>query len=240
MENIANILENLGLNEKQTKVYLACLELGSASVAELSEKSGVKRTSIYNFLEELIQKGLLSELHQGDNILLIAEDPKVLVEKAKHQLQNIQTALPELLGMFNRPGNKPKVHFYQGIAGLKKVYEETLKSQEPIYAFTDYEKLMPLMEEWMWNYAAERARRGIAFTAIAKEGGWARKALARSKEHKRQLKIIKDVNFDTEINIYENKVAILSFQRPYSGVIIEDAAISQTLKSIWRMLWDRL
>ena len=240
MQNITETLINLGLNEKQAKVYLACLELGSATIAELAEKSGVKRTSIYNFLEELIHKGFISELHQDGQILLIAEDPKLLIKKSQEQLLGAQKIFPELLAMFNRPGNKPKVHFYQGIAGLKKVYEETLKSREPIYAFTDYEKLMPLMENWMWNYSAERAKRGIAFTAIAKEGEWARKALARSKEHKRQLKIVKDINLDTEINIYENKAAILSFQRPYSGVIIEDAAISQTLKSIWQLLWNKL
>ena len=56
----------------------------------------------------------------------------------------------------------------------------------------------------------------------------------------KEMKITKDVNFDTEINIYENKTAILSFQRPYAGVIIEDIAIAQTLKSIWQMLWNNL
>src|SRR3989344_833046 len=144
MQNITETLINLGLNEKQAKVYLACLELGSATIAELAEKSGVKRTSIYNFLEELIHKGFISELHQDGQILLIAEDPKLLIKKSQEQLLGAQKIFPELLAMFNRPGNKPKVHFYQGIAGLKKVYEETLKSREPIYAFTDYEKLMPL------------------------------------------------------------------------------------------------
>lgn len=238
MDNLLNNLQNLGLNEKQAKVYLACLELGSATIAEVSEKSGVKRTSIYNFIEDLIKKGFLSEIKQDEQILLIAEDPKALEQKVKHNLTNIQGVMPELLAMFNRPGNKPKVHFYQDIAGLKKIYEETLKSKESIYAFSDFEKMMPLMEDWMWDYAQERADKGIAFVCIAKEGPWARKALNRAKEHKREMKIVKDVNFDTEINIYENKIAILSFQRPYAGIIIEDVAIAQTLKSIWQMLWN--
>src|SRR3989344_921517 len=155
MDNLLKNLENLGLNEKQAKVYLACLELGSASVGEIAEKSGVKRTSIYNFLEDLINKGFLSEIKQDEQLLLIAEDPKTLEQKVKSNLTGIQNIMPELLGMFNRPGNKPKVHFYQGIAGLQKIYEETLKSKESIYAFSDFEKMMPLMEEWMWNYATE-------------------------------------------------------------------------------------
>jgi sugar-specific transcriptional regulator TrmB len=238
MKNIEENLQNLGLNEKQTKVYLACLELGSASIAELAEKSGVKRTSIYNFLEELINKGFVSEIKQDDQILLIATEPQVLVKKAQQQLLDTQAVLPELLAMFNLPGNKPKVKFYQGIAGLKKTYEETLKSTEPIYAFSDFEKMMSIMPEWMWNYADERTKRGIELICIAQEGEWARKIEKTNPKHKRQMKIVRGVNFETEINIYQNTVAILSFRKPYCGVVIEDAAIAQTLKSVWQLLWN--
>src|SRR4030042_3901511 len=100
--------------------------------------------------------------------------------------------------------------------------------------------MMPLMERWRWRYAERRAEKGIEFVSIAKDGPWARKAKARSVEHKRKMKIVKEIDFDTEINVYENKAAILSFQRPYAGLIIEDNAIAQTLKSIWTMLWKFL
>jgi len=42
--------------------------------------------------------------------------------------------------------------------------------------------------------------------------------------------------FETEVNIYGNKVALISFRRPYAGVIIEDRAIAQTLKSVWKVI----
>jgi len=240
MKNIEESLKNFGLNEKQAKVYLACLELGSASVAEVAEKSQVKRTSIYNFLEELINKGFVSELRQNDEILLIAEEPQILIKKAQQQLLDTQQIFPELLAMFNRPGNKPKVHFYQGVAGLKKIYEDTLNQTQPIYAFTDYEKMMPVMEQYLLNYPEERSKRNIFFRSIAKEGEWANKMSKKNKEHKRELKLISGYPFETEINIYGNKVALLSFQKPYAGVIIEDLAIAQTLKSIWQLLWNNL
>jgi hypothetical protein len=54
------------------------------------------------------------------------------------------------------------------------------------------------------------------------------------------MKVVKDIEFDTEINVYENKVAVLSFQRPFSGLLIEDVAVAQTLKSIWKILWSFL
>jgi hypothetical protein len=75
---------------------------------------------------------------------------------------------------------------------------------------------------------------------IAKDGPWARKAEARSEEHMREMKIVKNIEFDTEINIYENKAAILSFERPFAGLIVEDVAIARTLKSVWLMLWSSI
>ncbi len=240
MAGIQKTLENLGLDEKEARVYLACLELGSASVAEIAKKAGVKRTSIYNFLEDMVRRGFVSEIKRDDQILLSAENPEVLESKAQKNLASVQNVMPELLAMFNRPGNKPRVKFYQGLDGIRKIYEETLKSKEPIYAFSDFERMMPLMEKWMWRYAERRAEKGIKFFSIAKDGLWARKAEAKAREHLREMKIVKNISFDSEINVYENKTAILSFQRPYAGLIIEDSAIAQTLKSVWQMLWGFL
>ena len=47
MSNLAKSLKSLGIEEKQAKVYLACLELGTATIQELADKSKVKRTSIF-------------------------------------------------------------------------------------------------------------------------------------------------------------------------------------------------
>ena len=71
MEHVIKILKNLGLDEKEIKVYLACLQLGSATVQDLSVKSGVKRTNIYNFIDDMKQRGLLSETKIGKRILFV-------------------------------------------------------------------------------------------------------------------------------------------------------------------------
>ena len=244
MNKIISILNNLGLNEKESKVYLACLELGSATVQELSEKSGVKRTSIYNFLEELKTKGLITEIKQDRKTLLVAEDPQVLrksardkVKEAEEYAGKIETALPELLGIFNLPGEKPKVKFYGGLEGIKQVYEDTLTEGGPIYAFTDYEKLLNTIEpDYMIDYARRRAEAGIFIYSVSPPGPWAEKAIEMGKEQKREVKIVAGLKFETEINIYGNKVALISFRRPYAGVIIEDRAIAKTLKSVWKVI----
>lgn len=241
MTHLTSTLSHLGLTDKQIAVYLATLELGESTVQEIAEKSGVKRTSIYNFLDEMKQRGLMIEVRRNKHVFLIAEDPRVLVKHAHEQAAELESLLPDLLSIYNLPGNKPKVRFYQGIAGIKQVYEDTLKEEYiTMYGFSDYEKMFAAMPEtWMWEYAAKRARQHILFKSIAKQGPHAKQVKTIDKEQRRETKLVPHIDFDTEINIYHNKVALISFHRPYAAVIIEDRAIATTLKSVWKLVWGK-
>ncbi len=232
-------LTGLGLNDKEARVYLACLELGSGTVQEVATKSRVKRTSIYNFLDTLIADGYVSEVRRGSRVILVAESPELLRRKAEQRLSSITQGLPGLLELFRKSGEQPRVHFYQGITGIKRVYEDSLATAKPIVAFSNFEKMMPLMQKFLWDYASRRAAKGIEFSTIAQPGEWANKVFRRNAEQRRTMKIAKDLDLDVEINIYGNKAALISFEHPFVGVIIEDKAIANSLRSIWQLLWER-
>ena len=237
---LPGLIQQFGLNEKQADVYLACLELGSATVQEVAEKSKVKRTSIYNFLEEMKEKGLLSEIRHHGKTLLVAEDPQTLLEQEKEQLKQLEQFMPELRALYNRPGNKPRVRFYQGKEGVRNVYMDLLETGEPVFAFTDYEKMFESFGDWTWFVPEERVKRGIPFKGIARDGKGGRKVKSLDHKQNRVTKLVKEIQFDTEVHIYGNKVSMISFRKPYAGVIIEDPAIALTMKTVWQMVWDSL
>lgn len=246
MDNLFPLLNGLGLNEKEAKVYLACLELGLATVQAVAKKSGVKRTSIYNFLDELKDKGLVNEITRDSRVYLVPEHPQALIAQAEikkraaeDEKKKIQELMPELSAIFNLPSEKPKVKFYEGLVGIKKVYEDTLSENETIYAFTDYDKLLAAIEpDYMIDYANRRAAKNIPIFSISPPGPWTKKAIEMGEAQKREVKVIEGLKFETEINIYGKKVALISFRRPHMGVIIESGAIAQTLKSIWKAMWN--
>jgi len=238
---LIDTLKTLGIDEKQAKVYLACLELGQGTVGEVALKSGVKRTSIYNFLEEMKQKGLITEVEQTGKTVLVAEDPNNLIARSQRQTEELKKSLPELLGVFNLPGNKPKVKFYEGVEGIKTAYQDILDTGETTYGFSDYEKMFALMtSDYMWAFPPERARRKIKFYCITKDGPGGREIKSKDKEQLRETRLVKNIDFETDINIYGNKVAMMSFRRPGAAVIIEDTAIAKTLKSVWKAWWEKL
>jgi len=240
-ENLIKTLNLLGLDEKQSKVYLACLELGGATVQEISEKSGVNRTTIYHFLSEMKNQGFFTEIKEDGKTFVIPEDPKVLLEKGKDNLSEIEKNIPEFMGIFNLPSNKPKLKFYQGIEGMKAVNADLRNEEQTVYGISDYEKMFNTQDEdILWTIPQKRAEKKIKLYCIAKDGPKGREVQSKDKEHYRETKLVKDIKFETEINIYGNKVHMVSFRRPYACVLIEDPAIAQTLKSMWKSWWKTL
>lgn len=237
-KKLSKLLKKLGLSEKESQVYLTILELGDATVQDVSKRSGVARTSIYNFLENMKEMGLISDIKKGNKRMLIAEDPEILLDKVKQQVEEIEEAIPDFMSIYNRPENKPQVRLYQGKDGLKQVYEDTLKYSNDLHVFSDFEKILSTMDQnWMWNYADRRKEKNIKAYSIAKKDKTSKTIKQKDEEQLRETKLVSDVKFETEINIYGDKVAMLSFKKPYTGVVIQDKAIAQTLLSVWKMLW---
>lgn len=58
-ESFIQHLTHIGFPEKEARVYLACLEAGTASVAAVAEIAGVKRPTAYVMLKALAEKGLV-------------------------------------------------------------------------------------------------------------------------------------------------------------------------------------
>ena len=57
---IEKLLKNSGFLDKETAVYLAILEMGRGTVAEISRKACINRSTGYVILDSLAGKGLVS------------------------------------------------------------------------------------------------------------------------------------------------------------------------------------
>ena len=242
MKEINNILRQLGLNNKEAKIYLALLELGTGTVQQIATKAKVTRTNIYDHIGNMKDLGLVSEIKYDKKTLLIPENPQILKQRAEENMKLISEAMPSLMGIFNAPGTKPKIKSYSGKQGLLQAYDTILLDQPAkVYTIIDVENMMKaLPDKYMWDWADKRAALNIFFYAIINDSPQGRVAKKRDKEQKRQTKLVKNVKFSTEMHIYNNKVLMLSFKRPYIATVIEDMAIANTMKAMWQGWWNSL
>lgn len=52
-------MKQFGYTESETNIYLSLVENGSMTGYEVSKKSGVPRSKVYNNLETLVKKGVV-------------------------------------------------------------------------------------------------------------------------------------------------------------------------------------
>lgn len=243
MEKLSKqLLHSLNLTEAQASVYFSALELGECNMQELARKSGIKRTSIYNFIDELKARGIIVETKKKKRRIYSAIDPKQLLEIEKMRLNELENALPELSAIQNSSRNKPRVTFFEGIENVLAVYDDQLKEKKPIITYEDIEYMKMAMPSSFFNtWPAERAKRGITFKSISRDSAITREYTKQNIKLLRQSKIVKADPWKTEINIYGDKVALMRFREDSAMcVLIEDKDIAETLRSNWQSLWDNL
>ena len=234
----------MGFSNKEADVYLAIISLGRGVASKIARKAHLHRTTVYEILGSLLDKGLVTLSGKEPKQEYVAESPDRLkeyiadqLEQKKNNLKQAETILIPQLKSIHDIGNRPKVMFYEGREGLQKVYEDTLSSSEEILAYASVEDMSPTLPNYFPLYYKRRAEKGIPIRAIFPESPEARERVNFNKEEKRTSAIIpKKYGFHPEINIYDNKIMIASW-REKLGIIIESSEIADAMKKVFELAW---
>ncbi len=240
---LKNTLETIGLSDKEARIYLANLELGETSVERLAKKSKIKRTTVYDVIESLAEKGLIGSTIKNKKHYYFATDPRELEDKLEEKKLLLKKSLPELLSITNLIDKKPRIKFYEGVEGIKEVYLDTLKHpNQPLWAWVSDEIFDVLDQEFIDYYVPKRIKNKILAYVIAPNSPKLKQYITDSGKSLRLTKIDPSPTFnvEVEIDLYgNNKISILAFKEKI-GLIIESRKIFTTLKSIFDSHWERL
>ncbi|MDO8505153.1 MAG: helix-turn-helix domain-containing protein [bacterium] len=239
-------LLQFGMDKKRAAIYLALLQLGKAPVQLVAKTSGVKRTTVYSILKSLEEDGLVSRTIVGKKQIFVVDNPSAMMSRLESKKTALELLLPELNSLYNALPSKPCVHFYEGIEGIKAIFEDTLVSRpKEILDFSSLDDLVNVFGDYMKSYTKRRAELGVQLRAIVMDTPFARKYNARYYTGANPVAVpnfrfipAEKFMFKTEINIYGNKVAIMSLkEEELVGVIIESAVIADTHRSIFELAW---
>lgn len=232
------ILKRLGFSQKQAKVYLACLEMGPSSVIQVSRKTEITRGSTYDVLEKMLARGYVSKVHVDKRVKFSAVDPDALKWRFENRLRDFEIALPELRGQFNKTAH-PKVRYFEGIDGIKRVYADTLTATTEILNYANSKEIRLHWPNYDEEYVVKRFQKKIPLKGIAPDDDAGKRVQKEDKKYLRETCLLssKEFRFTNEINIYDNKVAITSFHGELIGIIIESQEIADTQRDIFKMAW---
>lgn len=241
-----HLSEVSGLGEKEAKIYLALLSLGYATVIEIAKKTGIKRSTVYNLLPTMIDNGLISIAKKKKRKLFFIEDVKNLRRQLAEREERMNLLLPELESLHNLSPLKPKINYYEGTGGLREILNDTLESCRPgdftlsFIGVNYFDTALP--RGVAKNYIAKRVKMKIRTRVISAASSAMLELQKTAREELREIKIVKDLpfNFTATMEIYANKVALISFKEGFIGVIIESKEIHAMLKTAFELMWQLL
>ncbi|MBI4145668.1 hypothetical protein HY493_05710 [Candidatus Woesearchaeota archaeon] len=230
-------LQEFGLTDKETAVYLALLPLDSVTVQELSKKLPYPRTTVYNTLTYLSEKGLVNKIVKRGITYFSAVAPDRLKDKLQEKQRLIESILPELSELKKQTRKSSTVELYEGLKGVYSILSDVFKIKQQTYYFGNYKKSLELLKHLPGHARTMRLERNIPAKIVIDPTD---EDVFKTKKYKQftEMRFLKSLeSFPAMIFIYGTKVAMYTTQGDIVGVIIDNKEMSQAMKIVFELYW---
>mgnify|MGYP001153370135 CR=1 FL=1 len=239
---LVKTLQELGLSEGEARVYMAIAGLGMAHVAAISKESGVKRSTVYEYLERLLLANYIRKTIKGRRLYYFAEDPERIIASFEKKKRSAEAVLPQLKELYRRSARKPVVRFYEGKEGLRQVYREMTDSPKRLWSVFSADRYYEVFSE----------KDGIEFLdTICKAGGRSCALVENTPEGRAYVKEARGGDVEkakllppgmalgTDMMVSGHKVAMISFEN-LVAFIIESEDSARLQEQMMRFMWSRM
>ncbi len=241
-----NLFETFGLTENEIKVYKALLALRVGTKTPIVRESGVLSSKVYEVLDRLIQKGLVSSFIQNSikhyvpvqptNILALFDEKIKVINDQKKEFERTYNQLFK-----NHINYLTEVQLFRGWSGMKSIFNfiiNDLKKEDTYYILgatpgEDIEKAV----EFFSKADKQLYQKKIKIRAIGNIGT--------KKESELYIKEF-GKNFDIkyfntiapfEIGITTSAVVFFLLEKNPIGILINNRKIRDSFLSYFNTLW---
>lgn len=243
------LFDQIGLSSNERITYLGLLELGDSTRSRIVAKTSIAGSKIYDILERLKTKGLVS-IYLKDNVkhfkalnpqqlLHYVEEQESALKEQKKQVQNI---LPQLTAQFLSGKSEQEVELLSGMKGIQTYFYEQVEELEKgdvnyviggtrginddhLVAF--YRKIHLLREQ-----------KGIKTKMLYNKR---QKQLVKQSYHQKEFPLSETKFIEhtsaVAINIFKNKTLITIFGKEVTGIKITSKDVAQSFVEYFDLLW---
>ena len=236
------ILEELGLSNAESKIYVALLENGQCKTGRIIDTTKLQSSTVYHILGSLVEKGIVSYIHIGKIKYYQAESPDVLLTFLEEKKKKLQTILPKLKEKEELSKQKQFAKVYEGLKGMTAAFNDilhTMKKGEEYYFFQLPIKQMKKKEIRLFlrNYHLKRSEKGIKVKGIALEE--TKNILEKTYDLPHtEIRYTKETT-PTVIIIYKEKVLIFDWEKNPTAILIQSPTIFKSYKEFFLDKWKK-
>ncbi len=238
------LVKNIGMTEKEAAVYTAILELGYSTIKPIATRSGVKRTSVYNFIDHLVEMGLIEQIQIDNRMHYKALHPRNLLELQESRLKEVREAIPDLMSIFNISTEKPHISYFEGAGQIINIMFEELDCKEALYIWPS-DKVINTIGGTKAMAEIDRLRKAkktfiktIRFKDT-ETNDW--EGSGSKPEDLREIRWApENLEFPLAIGIYDTgKVGFITSRKESFGILIESKELEIAMRILFNLFWEK-
>ena len=239
------LLTEIGLTENESKIYTALLDKGALPVNRIYEETGIHRRNIYDLLNKLISKGLVTFVIENKKKVFQATNPKRIITFLEEQKRLIEEKeeiarrkLPEMERKFAAKTSSIEAEIYRGYDGIKTIWDDTLNYKEALMIGSGGFGYDRMPRYWI-VFNRKRLKLGVRWKQLAIEN------LRNSPQVKEKLIETKFLPKELTgppnvIWIYGNKVTNILWLETPIAFVINDKEIAESYRKYFHFLWNKV
>lgn len=229
-------LETLGLNPNEAVLYLALLKLKKAQAGKISKETQMNRTTVYDTLERLIEKGLVTYVLNGKNKVFSPAPPTMLLSQLNEKQKQAEQLVPRLKILYEEKQEPDETVIFQGRKGIRSILESILTCTSYV-AFGSSGKFLELMKHDFILFQKQKKKLGIRSRVIQKESS--RNSEVRKVAYAK-FRYIPDAfaSMVTTI-VYAGHVAIIVWSSTPVATVIKSSQVFQSYMNYFELLWQQ-
>lgn len=236
-------LKLLGLTNGQVKVYSAVLELGIGTINRIQEKTGIERRGIYDILNKLIERGLITyTVEKGNKTYKCTHPNKILeeIKKKQQELKELQAQVPRVTALFKEAKPEIRAEVFRGNEAIKALLEESLNYQEQYWIGGNAGVERTPLKNWFWHWMERRVKRKVMMYDLADRGGYLsgykQEKLYKSRYYELRF-LPKHLSSPMVIFIFGNKVAQILWSKKSFAFVLESEEIRDSFMRYFHYFW---
>jgi len=233
MAEVEKTLERLGLSPNEIKTYLVLNDHGSTKAGRVSKLAKIDRSSCYNSLKLLLEKGLVSYVSIGKVKWFQAVGPRRLLDYVKEQEEDIKEILPSLQERHKAHKIEGQVRLFKGLKGVRSIFLDIARTGENNFVFGSEGQFSERLPEFALQFGRMKKENKIHTKLIIRKG---RKESDSTNSEYRYIS--NTIDSPAVTNIYGDKIAIIIWTDEPEGVIIENPSAAKSYRAYFDLMWN--
>jgi predicted DNA-binding transcriptional regulator len=238
-------LKELGLSEGQIAVYSAVLDLGVSLLNKIQEKTGIERRNIYDILNKLIEKGLITYTEEkGKRTYQCTHPNKILeeIKRKKEALASLEGMVPQITGAFNLSKPEIRAEVYRGSEAMKALLDEALEYKESFWIGGNSGVERAPIKIWFKHWMQRRVEKKHILNDLVDYGTYLEglkpgDIKKHKKEYYKRCELPKELRSPMVILIFGNKVAQILWSEQSFAFVLESKEIKDSFMKYFNYFW---